>query len=91
MPKEGLTSGFAFRVERRTITKVILNGRPPVPVNYVRPEMIAPAGFENYFAALAGAGDPGRRPDLAAKYGVTCSSDRVAGLASSYNLKLLGK
>jgi hypothetical protein len=34
-------------------------------------EVIAPAGFETYFAELAEAGDPGRRQELAAKYGVT--------------------
>jgi hypothetical protein len=37
------------------------------------------------------AADPGRRLDLAAKYGVTYSSDWVAGLVSKYNLKLLGE
>ena len=54
-------------------------------------EVIAPAGFENYFAELAGAGDPGRRPELAAKYGLTYSSDWVAGLIDRYKLKLLGQ
>jgi hypothetical protein len=29
-------------------------------------EVIAPAGFEAYFAELAEAGDPGRRQELAA-------------------------
>ncbi len=53
-------------------------------------EVIAPAGFETYFVELAEAGDPGRRPELAAKYGVTYSSDWVAELISRYNLKLLG-
>jgi mannose-6-phosphate isomerase-like protein (cupin superfamily) len=51
-------------------------------------EVIGPAGFEAYFAELAEAGDPGRRQELAAKYGVTYSSDWVAGLISRYNLKL---
>jgi mannose-6-phosphate isomerase-like protein (cupin superfamily) len=54
-------------------------------------EVIAPAGFETYFAELAEAGDPGRRQELAAKYGVTYSSDWVAGLIARYNLKLLGE
>jgi quercetin dioxygenase-like cupin family protein len=54
-------------------------------------EVIAPAGFENYFAELAEAADPGRRQELAAKYGVTYSSDWVAGLVSRFNLKLLGQ
>jgi hypothetical protein len=54
-------------------------------------EVIAPAGFETYFAEFAGAGDPGRRPELAATYGVTYSSDWVAGLIARYNLKLLGQ
>jgi hypothetical protein len=54
-------------------------------------EVIAPAGFEAYFAELAEAGDPGRRQELAAKYGVTYSSDWVAELISRYNLKLLGQ
>jgi mannose-6-phosphate isomerase-like protein (cupin superfamily) len=54
-------------------------------------EVIAPAGFETYFAELAAAGDPGRRPELAAKYGVTYSSDWVADLVSRHNLKLLGE
>ena len=54
-------------------------------------EVIAPAGFEVYFAELAEAGDPGRREELAAKYGVTYSSDWVAELTSRYNLKLLGQ
>jgi Cupin domain len=54
-------------------------------------EVVAPAGFEAYFAELAEAGDPGRRQELAAKYGVTYSSDWVAGLISRYNLKLLGQ
>jgi quercetin dioxygenase-like cupin family protein len=53
-------------------------------------EMIAPSGFETYFIELAEAGDPGRRQELAAKYGVTYSSDWVAELTSRYNLKLLG-
>ena len=52
-------------------------------------EMIAPAGFAAYFAELAEAGDPGRRQELAMKYGVTYSEDWVAELASRYNLKLL--
>jgi hypothetical protein len=54
-------------------------------------EVIAPAGFETYFAELAEAGDPARRQELAAKYGVTYSSDWVAGLISRYNLKLLSQ
>jgi hypothetical protein len=52
--------------------------------------VIVPAGFETYFAELAEAGDPGRRHDLAAKYGVTYSSDWVAELVSRYKLQLLG-
>ena len=51
-------------------------------------EVIASAGFETYFAE---AGDPGRRQELAAKYGMTYSSDWVAGLVSRYNLKRLGQ
>src|SRR5262249_14755756 len=35
-------------------------------------------------------GDPSRRLDLAARYGVAYSLDWVAGLISRYNLKLLG-
>jgi mannose-6-phosphate isomerase-like protein (cupin superfamily) len=54
-------------------------------------EVISPAGFETYFAELAEAGDPSRRQELAAKYGVTYSSDWVAALISRYNLKLLGQ
>src|SRR5215470_9251973 len=54
-------------------------------------EVIAPAGFESYFVELAEAGDPGRRSELAAKYGVTYSSDWVAELISRHNLKLLGQ
>jgi mannose-6-phosphate isomerase-like protein (cupin superfamily) len=53
-------------------------------------EVIAPAGFETYFAELAEAGDPERRHELAAKYGVTYSSDWVADLVSRYKLQLLG-
>jgi mannose-6-phosphate isomerase-like protein (cupin superfamily) len=53
-------------------------------------EVISPAGFEAYFAELAEAGDPGRREELAATYGVTYSSDWVAELSSRHNLKLLG-
>jgi hypothetical protein len=53
--------------------------------------VIAPAGFENYFAELAAVGDPDRRQELAAKYGVTYSSDWVAGLVSRFSLKLLGQ
>jgi mannose-6-phosphate isomerase-like protein (cupin superfamily) len=53
-------------------------------------EVISPAGFETYFAELAAARDLGRRQELSAKYGVTYSSDWVAGLTSKYNLKLLG-
>lgn len=53
-------------------------------------EVISPAGFEAYFIELAEAGDPGRRQQLAAKYGVTYSSDWIAELSSKYNLKLLG-
>jgi mannose-6-phosphate isomerase-like protein (cupin superfamily) len=54
-------------------------------------EIIAPAGFENYFSELAEASDPGMRPELAAKYGVTYSSEWVAELVARYNLKLLGQ
>ena len=53
--------------------------------------MIAPAGFEKYFVELAEAGDPGRRQELATKYGVIYSSDWVTELISRYNLKLLGQ
>jgi hypothetical protein len=53
-------------------------------------EVIAPAGFETYFIELAEAEVPDRRQELAAKYGVTYSSDWVAELTSRYNLKLLG-
>jgi mannose-6-phosphate isomerase-like protein (cupin superfamily) len=53
-------------------------------------EVIAPAGFETYFVELAEAGDPGRRSELAAKYGVTYSSDWVTELISRHKLKLLG-
>jgi hypothetical protein len=53
-------------------------------------EVIAPAGFETYFAELTEAGDPDRRSDLAAKYGVTYSSDWVGELISRHNLRLLG-
>ena len=53
-------------------------------------ETISPAGFEQYFAELAEAGDPDRRQELAAKYGVTYSTDWVADLEARYNLKLLG-
>ena len=48
-------------------------------------------GGAAYFAELAEAGDPGRRQELATKYGVTYSSDWVADLTSRYNLKLLGQ
>jgi mannose-6-phosphate isomerase-like protein (cupin superfamily) len=61
----------------------------PAPARLL--EVIAPAGFERYFVELAEAGDPHRRSELAAKYGVTYSSDWVAGLIARYNLKLLGK
>jgi mannose-6-phosphate isomerase-like protein (cupin superfamily) len=54
-------------------------------------EVIAPAGFEAYFAELAEAGDPALRSELSAKYGVTYSSEWVAGLSSKYNLRLLGQ
>jgi mannose-6-phosphate isomerase-like protein (cupin superfamily) len=54
-------------------------------------EVIAPAGFESYFVELAEAGDPGRTSELAAKYGVTYSSDWVAELTSRHNLRLLGQ
>jgi mannose-6-phosphate isomerase-like protein (cupin superfamily) len=53
-------------------------------------EVIAPAGFEKYFAELAEAEDPDRRQELAAKYGVTYSDEWVAELTSRYNLELLG-
>lgn len=54
-------------------------------------EVIAPAGFESYFIELAEAGDPARRSELAAKYGVTYSSDWVAELIARHNLRLLGQ
>jgi len=54
-------------------------------------EMITPAGFETYFVELAEAGNPHRRRELAAKYGVTYSSAWVAELTSRYGLKLLGQ
>jgi mannose-6-phosphate isomerase-like protein (cupin superfamily) len=60
----------------------------PAPARLL--EVIAPAGFERYFVELAEA-DLHRRSELAAKYGVTYSSDWVAGLVSRYNLKLLGE
>jgi mannose-6-phosphate isomerase-like protein (cupin superfamily) len=53
-------------------------------------EIISPAGFEHYFAELAEARDPNRSQELAAKYGVTYSSEWVAELTSKYNLRLLG-
>jgi quercetin dioxygenase-like cupin family protein len=53
-------------------------------------EVISPAGFERYFVELAEAADPGRRQELATKYGVTYSDEWVAELTSKYNLKLLG-
>ena len=53
-------------------------------------EVIAPAGFEKYFAELAEAGDPNRKQQLATKYGVTYSDEWVAELTSRYNLELLG-
>jgi hypothetical protein len=61
----------------------------PAPARLL--EVIVPAGFEAYFAELAEAGDPGRHTELAAKYGVTYSSDWVAELTSRYHLKLLGQ
>jgi hypothetical protein len=54
-------------------------------------EVIAPAGFEEYFVELAEAGNPNRRQELAAKYEVTYSDEWVADLTSRYNLKLLGQ
>jgi mannose-6-phosphate isomerase-like protein (cupin superfamily) len=53
-------------------------------------EVISPAGFEEYFIELAEAGDPERRQELAAKYGVIYSTDWVADLTFRYGLKLLG-
>jgi hypothetical protein len=44
--------------------------------------VIAPAGFEAYLAELAEAGEPGRRQELATKYGVTYSADWVVELTS---------
>jgi quercetin dioxygenase-like cupin family protein len=60
----------------------------PAPARIL--EIIAPAGFEAYFAELAEAGDPGTRQELAVKYGLTYSSEWVEGLMSQYNLRLLG-
>jgi uncharacterized cupin superfamily protein len=54
-------------------------------------EIISPAGFEAYFTELADAGDPNRRQELAAKYGVTYSSEWVPELTSKYRLRLLGQ
>ena len=54
-------------------------------------EIIAPARFETYFVELAEAGDPRRRRELAAKYGVTYSSVWVAELTSRFGLKSLGQ
>jgi hypothetical protein len=54
-------------------------------------EVIVPAGFETYFAELAEARDSGRHSQLAAKYGLTYSSDWVPTLISRYHLKLLGR
>jgi mannose-6-phosphate isomerase-like protein (cupin superfamily) len=53
-------------------------------------EVISPAGFVSYFVELAEAGDPERRRELSAKYGVTYSDEWVADLTSRYNLTLLG-
>lgn len=63
----------------------------PGPTHARLLEVIAPAGFEAYFVELAEAGDPGRRQELAAKYGVTYSSDWVADLTSRNNLRLVGR
>jgi mannose-6-phosphate isomerase-like protein (cupin superfamily) len=60
----------------------------PAPARLL--EVIAPAGFETYFVELADAGDRDRRSELAAKYGVTYSSDWVPDLLARYKLKLLG-
>jgi hypothetical protein len=57
----------------------------PVPARLL--EVLAPAGFEAYFADLAEAGDPGRRQELATKCGVTYSAHWVADRTSRYNLK----
>ena len=43
-----------------------------------------------YHVSEAEAGEPGRRQELAAKYGLTYSSEWVPELAARYNLKLLG-
>jgi mannose-6-phosphate isomerase-like protein (cupin superfamily) len=61
----------------------------PAPARLL--EVIAPAGFETYFIELAETGDPHRRSELAAKYGVTYSSDWVADLTARHNLKLVGE
>jgi quercetin dioxygenase-like cupin family protein len=53
-------------------------------------EVISPAGFESYFAELARAGDPRMRDKLAAKYGVSYSSEWVEDLVARYGLRLLG-
>lgn len=45
--------------------------------------------IETYFAELAAAGDSGRNSELAAKYGLTYSSDWLPTLISRYQLKLL--
>ncbi|HEY4267275.1 MAG TPA: cupin domain-containing protein [Galbitalea sp.] len=52
-------------------------------------EVISPSGFENYFSELGRAKDLIRNPELAAKYGLTYSSEWVNGLIEKYGLKLL--
>ncbi|MDQ2950702.1 MAG: cupin domain-containing protein [Chloroflexota bacterium] len=60
-------------------------------------EMIVPAGFEEYFAAMArfvGSGGKPGSPEhqaLSAPYGVEFSGDWIAELKSRYGLKLLGE
>src|SRR6266849_6610533 len=85
---EGVAGPGSYLIKPRGLMHTFWNAGPG-PARLL--EVIPPAGFEKYFAELAEAGDPDRRQELAAKYGVTYSSNWVAGLISGYDLKLLGR
>jgi quercetin dioxygenase-like cupin family protein len=58
-------------------------------------EIISPAGFEQYFAAMidlfsGGAADPGARAEIARRYGLEVDPSSIPGLVERFGLRMPG-
>jgi Cupin domain len=58
-------------------------------------EIISPAGFEEYFAALvdlggSGVADPAARAELAQRYALEVQPDSIPGLLERFGLRIAG-